>query len=230
MANADWGTATGSASSSNIISGVSSGIPVASGSFAFGFNSLVTTPGVVALYCAVSTFAPMAKGGDISACIQRGLSGGPTNFAPFIFIGLTAPTTSDSGYLLGLGDGNPSHFILRKGALTGGLPDVAPGTQGVLAQSVNTYAAQTYWQLKLEMVANANGDTIVNCYHSDLTQNPAAAPVWTAIPGMPSFVDDALGINSGSPPYTSGRVGFGMISGDISRRSYFDYIVIDQQL
>jgi len=230
MAQADWGLATGSASSTNIAHGVSAGIPRASGSFAYGFNSLITTPGMVALYCGVNGFAPLTKGGDIAACIQRGLSGGKTNFAPFVFIGLTGPTTTDSAYMLGLGDGDPSHFILRKGTLAGGLPDVAPGTQGVLAQSPNSYPAQTYYQLKLEMVVNPNGDTVVNCYQSDLTVNPATSPAWVAIPGMAQFIDDALQVNSGSAPFSSGRVGFGMIAGDISRRAYFDFIIIDAQL
>ncbi|MCG8418793.1 MAG: DNA adenine methylase, partial [Proteobacteria bacterium] len=40
----------------------------------------------VALFANQPDFAPMAKGGSIRGCIQRGPGGGPTGFAPFFFL------------------------------------------------------------------------------------------------------------------------------------------------
>jgi hypothetical protein len=86
-----------------------------------------------------------------------------------------------------------------------------------------------YYQLKLEAVVNGTGDVVLNVYQNDLTANTVSSPVWAAIPGMSSVVDDAAGIETGSAPYTSGRFGFGMRSDAISRVAYFDHIALAVQ-
>jgi hypothetical protein len=134
--------------------GVTTGIARPSSGGSFGFNSLSTSQGVVGLFTNQVSFAPMAKGGSVRGALQRGPSGSPLNFAPFLFVGLQGPSVNDLGYLLGLGDGDPHHIVLRKGALSGGLPDVAPGTQGVLRRSTATAAAATWLHLRLDMVVN----------------------------------------------------------------------------
>lgn len=240
MASADWGISTDSLDTSSLKRGVSAGIPRPSGggTFAYGFNSVANVTGCTVLYVNLADFTPAAAGGTISGAIQRAPSSGKTGFAPFLAICIGGTAVTDVAYMLGLGDGDPSHFILRKGAMSDGLPDVAPGTQGVLKRSTSTYPVETYYHLKLEAVVNLNGDVVLNCYQNDLTAHSVASPVWTSINGMTQFIDDNLGVNSGNAglsgsdifPYTSGYMGFGVKVANIGRRAYFDRIVPSRQL
>jgi hypothetical protein len=84
--------------------------------------------------------------------------------------------------------------------------------------------------LRLDWVVNPGGDIILKVYENDLDTNPVDAPVWEAITGMDDFVDDALGINSGSLPYTSGRWGKGFTFSDANRRAAVDQLVVENQL
>ncbi len=240
MASSDFTFLTGSLDAATVARGESHGFtpPNGGGAGVYGFNSLQTTLGVVGLFCNLTNFAPIDNGGSVSAAMKRGAGGGATNFAPFIFLGLQGPAVTDTGYILGLADANPSHVVLRKGVLTGGLPDIvaeSPPVQGVLRRSTGTKAIDEWVHLKLEAVRNTNGDVVLNCYENDLaahTVDPGNVnpPVWVAIPGMTQFIDDSLGVNSGSVPYTSGRAGWGCYSKDITRRAYFDAIRIERQL
>lgn len=237
MASADWAILANSLSSGVVDRGVTAGItpPNGGGSFVYGFNSLAPTPGAVGLYTGQVNFAPMAKGGSVRAALKRGLSGGPGNFSPLLFIGLQAADVTSSGYLLGLSDEDPHHIVLRKGALSGGIPSspvtTVPGpTNGVLRRSTASFANNTWLQLRLDMVVNLNGDVVLKCFQSDVVAHVVTTPTWTAIPGMDDFVDDALGVNSASAPFTSGYAGFGMRSLDITRRAFFDQVEILRQL
>lgn len=232
MASADWQEATDGLDASTVDRGVTNGIarPNGGGAFVYGFNSLANTPGAVALYATQANFAPMAKGGRITAAIQRGISGGPLNFSPFIFLGLGGTSVNDVGYMLGLQDDDPHRIVLRKGQLVGGLPAGAVGTNGILARSTATYAPGTWLHLLLDMIVNANGDVLLKCQASDLAQHSVATPSWAAIPGIGTVVDDALGVNTGSPALTSGRGGFGVVTKDVTRRAYFDRITLARQL
>ncbi len=233
MAQTDWTFLNDGLDAATVDRGVTTGIARApgGGSFVYGFNSLSTAQGVVALFTNQLNFAPMQKGGSVRAAIQRGISGGPLNFAPFLFIGLQGPSVNDLGYLLGLGDGDPHHIVLRKGALSGGLPDIAPGTQGVLRRSTGTFTPGTWLHLRLDLVANQNGDVLLQVFQNDLSAHAlGTAPSWQPLPGMDELVDDALGINSGSLPFTSGRAGFGFFTKDVTRRGFFDQVEIYRQL
>ena len=54
--------------------------------------------------------------------------------------------------------------------------------------------------------------------------------MWAALDGLDAetdgaaFIDDALGVNSGSVPFAAGYMGFGFQVDGLSRRSYFDHI------
>ena len=240
MSSADWTFLTNVLNSASVARGVTAGLapPSGGGSFVYGMNSLQNNVGLVGLYTSLANFVPMAKGGDIRGAIRRGLGGGVTLFAPYLFVGLGGIDVADNAYILGLADADPAHIVLRKGPLNGGLPDVAPGTGGVLARSTATYAKDTWQHLRLVAVANPSGDVVLNVYRNDLDVNPVTAPVWAAVPGMSgypngiaetAFIDDALGVNSGSLPYTSGRAGFAGYFGDVTRRCYFDHIVLGRQ-
>jgi hypothetical protein len=246
MASADWTELTNSAASSIIARGVTSGIarPNGGGSFVYGYASKLVTPGTVGSFVNLTNFAPTPanKGGSISGAIKRGASGGDENFAPFLFICAQGPAIADNTYMLGLGDGDPYHIVLKKGAMSALLEDLAPDpTQnGILLRSSNSYTiSQDLWHhIRLDAIVQGSGDVILVAYESDLTSNPVTAPSWSLIPGMEGaqhptisgFVDDALGVNSGSAPYTNGRMGHGMRSEDVTRRGYLDHLVCARQL
>lgn len=234
MAESDWTVCSSSVSTSSLDRGVTHGIvaPNGGGAFVYGFNSLAVVAGATALFANQTNFAPTPanKGGSVRGAVKRGLSGGQIGFAPFLFIGLQGPDVSDVGYLLGLSDAEPHSIVLRKGALNVGIPDVAIGTNGVLAKSSETFDPDTWLHLRLDMIVNLTGDVILKAFRSDLVANVVGSPIWLPIPGLTDFIDDTLGINSGSPPFTSGRFGFGMQISDAARRSFFDQIEVSRQI
>jgi hypothetical protein len=233
MGSADWTFLTGILGAGDVARGVTSGPtkPNGGGTFLYGMNSLTNTPGGVGLYCTPqppnTNFNPLVKGGDIRAALSRGVGGGVVDFSAFLFLLLGGTAITDKAYMLGLSDGDPCHIELRKGALSGGLPDEAPDPTGphkIIRRSTTTIAVGSWVHLRLEAVVNTDGDVVLNCYMNDLGSNPVTAPVWVAIPGMASFTDDALGIATGELPYTGGRMGFGGTFADVTRRAYFDQI------
>jgi hypothetical protein len=234
MAEADWTTATASLDAGSVKRGATTGEPRPNGggNFVFGFNSIVNTLGAIAMYATQAGFAPMPKGASIRGAMKRGVSGGPTNFAPFLFAGL-ASNTIDIGvkaYLLGLDDDDPHRIAVVKGSPLGGIPPLPPPQSGVLMQGTETFLNNTWLHLRLDMIVNLNGDVILQAYRSDLAVNPVSAPVWVPVPGCENFVDDALAVNSGSAPLTSGYGGFGFQTKDVTRRAFFDRLEVQQQL
>lgn len=230
MASSDWTVLTGVLSTGDVARGVTSGPtkPTGGGSFVYALNSLTNTVGVVALHTNQVNFSPMAKGGDIRAAMRRGLSGGTSGWSVFTFLALSGTNVSDTAYLLGIANGDPSHICLRKGALSGGLPDETPlGVNKILRRSTEVVAIDQWVHLRLEMVFNTNGDTILNCYKN---LGNVTTPTWVPIPGMDPFVDDVAGIASGSLPYTSGRAGFGYHTAEVTRRAYIDHVEVLRQL
>jgi len=236
MAEADWAFFADGLDTGSVKRGVTTGEPRPNGggNFVFGFNSVVSTSGAVGLYAAQASFAPMAKGMSISAAIKRGVSGGPTNFSPYIFCGAqnnvigSGPGTE--GYMLGLADADPHWITLVKGPLLIGTPGAQPPQSGVLAIGNETFLNNTWLHIRLDMIVNTNGDVILNMWRNDLNLHSVTLPTWEPLPGAATFVDDALGVNSGSTPFTSGYGGFGFSTKDITRRAYFDQLVVNRQL
>jgi len=235
---------------------VTSGVarpPGASGGFVFGFNSLATTAGAVALGCNINNFAPIQLpdsqgGGSIRGCVKRGVGGGRTGFSPFLFIGAQNSNVAANGYILGLEDAYPSRLILAKGPLVNGAPNVAsPGQTRILRHSVASYDWDIWHHLRLDMIVNVNGsdsDVILRAYRSPIGEvyegdlKTCDNPEWLeiafnddldALHGAGAFKDDALAVNSGSLPFASGYVGLGFRSQDIARRAYFDYMEVMRQ-
>jgi len=233
MSETDWTELTDGLDINVVDRGVTNGIarPPGGGSFLFGFNSLSTSAGAVGFFTNQASFAPMAKGGSIRGVVQRGLSGGPTGFSPFLFLGAQGPSVNDLAYLLGLSDDDPHKIILKKGVIVSGIPAAAtPGT-GILRTSVSTFAPAAFLHLRLDMVVNLNGDVLIDVFENDLSAQPlGTTPSWQPVSGMAQFIDDALGINTGSQPFTSGRAGFGFQTEDVTRRSFFDHVEVFRQL
>lgn len=232
MAQADWSTIANGLDATSLKRGVTNGVarPSGGGNFCFAFNSSVSNAGAAGLLVNQTNFTPMAKGGSIRAAIRRGASGGPLNFAPMLFLGLQANDVNAAAYILGLDDDDPHRIVLRKGTLVTGIPAVSIGTSGILKQGTETHNNDVWLHIRLDMIANTNGDVILQAFQSDLGANPVTAPVWVPVPGCEQFIDDALGINSGSVPFSSGYGGFAFQTKDVSRRGYFDHLEVLRQL
>lgn len=243
MAATDWSELSNSAATSIIARGVTSAVarPNGGGSYLYGFNSLLVDPGAAGLFCNHTNFAPTPanKGAMVCAAVQRGVSGGGSGFSPALFVGLQGPDVSDLGYLLGIGDSDPGHIVLKKGSLAELLDDVAPSPadNGVLLRSTGAIAVGEWAHLRLDMIVQGSGDVVLQCRWSDLATHAVTAPSWQVIPGMEGdqyptitgFVDDALGVNSGTVPFTNGRIGFGFRSEDVTRRGFFDQLIVARQ-
>lgn len=230
MGESDWTYLIDGLDIAAVDRGVTTGIepPPGGGDFVFAFNSLDAVQGAVALFANLPDFAPMTKGGSIRGCIKRGSGGGPTGFSPFLFLCCQGNSVNDSAYLLGLSDDDPHRVVLRKGSPAVGIPD-SEGQGGLLA-SGESFAQGTWFHLRLDVIVNDNGDIVLHTFQNDLAQHPLdTAPDWTPIPGMVDFIDDHLGINSGSQPYLSGRAGFGFAVTDVTRRAYFDHLELMRQ-
>jgi hypothetical protein len=241
MASSDWTVLNDSLGAPQVDRGVTAGIarPSGGGDHVYGFNSLQLANGAVGFFANQPNFAPMAAGGSIRGAVQRGHSGGPQNFAPFLFAALQGDSVNGPAYLLGLGDDDPHHIVLKKGTLVDGLPDLAPDpdVNHVLMRSTSAYEPGTWVHLRLDVIVQGSGDVLLQVLSNDLNANPVTAPVWTFVPGMEGpfapgfygFVDDALGINTGSQPLVGGRAGYGFQTTDVTRRGFFDQVQVGRQ-
>ncbi len=224
-----------SAASLKFIAGGGFTTPPGGGTFCGAWKSLDATPGLSTRFFNGTGLAPAPKGGVVQAALRRGIGAGETGFAPFLIICLGGTANTNNAYILGLADGSPSHLVLRKGQLVGGLPDVAPGNQGVLWRSTDVWAVDTWVHIRLMAAVNLNGDTVLSVWQNDLTA-PGATVLdvdqnWVQVPGLnmldvsgSGITDDAAGINTGTPSLTSGRLGWGCWKNDVNRVAYIDHI------
>lgn len=227
----DWTYLTDGLDAATVRRGVTAAIasPPGGGDFLFAFHSSAVTPGAVALAVNQTDFTPLPRGGSVRGCLQRGPSGGPTGFSTFLYLGLQGPSVNDRAYLLGLADEDPHRIALRKGALKDGVP--GGDAADVLLVSSDSSLVGEWHHLRLDAIANPNGDVVLAVFRNDLTLHPLGTPpAWAPIPGMPIFIDDPLGIRSGSPALVSGRAGFGFASRDVTRRAYVDHLEIFRQV
>lgn len=208
MAYADWTPLADALTTATVKSGASAGFvtPNGGGSFCYAMNSIATAPGVLALYTNQASFAPAAAGGSVTGCVQRGITGATTGFAPFLFACLQGTASTGTAYMLGLSDGPQSFIELRKGTLLTGMPAIAqlqapssnPANSGVLCRGSVGYPVAyssgpvpPWVQLRLDAILNGNGDVVLNCYQSALVNpdgspaNPCTSPIWLPIPGFP---------------------------------------------
>lgn len=153
-----------------------------------------------------------------------------SGYAPLIGLisGLDAQVSN--AYILGLSDSDPYQLVLRKGKLGEGLD---PTDASVLRVSDASYSSNTQWfHLKLDVIVNPHGDVVLSVFENDLNSNPVTSPVWVAVPGMDTFIDDSLGIITGSLPIVSGFYGFfGHYNAGLTGKvSLFDQITFSRQL
>lgn len=233
MAESDFGIF--GAAAGDIGRGVTAGFtpPNGGGNFVFGFNSKVTGAKAAGLYYNAAGFAPLrddesnATGGSVCGALQRGRSVSAVGFSVGLFINLQSTTENDKAYILGLSDDDPSAIVLAKVAPITGLDAEATTT---LRVSSETFTWETWLQLRLDAIVNPNGDVVLKCLQNDLDINPVTSPNWEAIPGMADFIDDALGINSGSDPMAGGYGGWYFQSTISGARGLIDQFTMSRQM
>lgn len=244
MGQADWSNLSGGLTDDNARIGVTSGMaaPPNGGAYVFGMRSVENIAGAVGKYCLQANFSPTVKGGRITGALRRATLGASNGFAPFLFFCANGSSVSAIAYILGLSDESASHIELRKGAIADGLPAVSTvvpaASPNVLMRSTDSFSPDTWQHLRLDVIAQGTGDVILQVYRNDLGAHGVDSPVWTAVPGMEGpyqptfagFVDDALGVNTGSLPIVGGYAGYGTRFETANRGAYFDHIAIDRQL
>ena len=242
MAEADWTELGNGLGVASVARGVTTGlgVPPGGGSFVFAFNSLTAAAGAVGFFANQVGFSPMAEGGQVNGVLRRSASGGNTGWTPMLFIGLQGTDVGDSGYLIGLTDGDPARLAVKKGTVLSGIEDLAPDpvANGILLRSDATFAIDDWVHVRLDMIVNDNGDVLLQPFTNDLGAQPlGTTPVWTTpagmegplSPGISGFIDDAAQINTGSAPFTSGRAGYAFETSDVTRRAAFAHIQVLRQ-
>lgn len=243
MGQADWAVLSGGLSDAEVRRGATSGMaaPNGGGSYVYGMHSVENVVGAAGLHCLQTNFNPMTKGGRVSGALKRSSLGGSNGFSPFLFIAAQGSGIASDAYLLGLTDETASHIELRKGSLAEGLPDAVVDPDSaphVLMRSTDTFAPDTWQHLRLDVVVQGNGDVLLQVFRNNLEALPVSAPIWELVPGMlgpfsevfTGFVDDALGVTTGSLPYRGGRAGFGARFQAANRAVYFDHVAVERQL
>ncbi len=243
MAESDWTVAANSLGTGDVLRGSTAGItpPSEGGIFSHGFNSITANAGAVALFTNQGSFAPMASGGRISRAVKRLASAASTGWSHFLFMSLVSDDVGAVCYMLGLSDAKPSKVVLRKGILSEGFPaeTIDPTVNGVLALSSQTIPEDQWIHLRLDVAVNVNGDVSLSVFENDIDENGVDTnPDFQPIAGMDSispgsgaaFVDDVLGVATGSLPIVGGRAGFGFEVDGISRAAAFDHIEVARQI
>ena len=247
MSQNDWADLDGGLTEEQVLRGATAGTaaPNGGGAHVFGFRSVESASGAVGKYCIQQDYSPIdgARGGRITGCIKRPAGGTVNGHSAFFFFAAESANVAARAYLLGLSDEQQPHIELRKGQIADGLPapalvqpSVAPN---ILMRSTDTFPADEWQHLRLDVIVQGTGDVILQVYRNDLSIRTVSSPLWQFIPGMigpfsPSFVgfvDDSLSFQTGSAPLNNGgHMGFGARFTVAHRAAFFDHISIDRQI
>lgn len=229
MAESDWLYWDDMSDLASVRHGVSAGFPKPNGggNFCYALAALVSEATCAGRRVDLPDFNPIAlgKGASVRGALYRDAAAG---VACYLVALAQGPSVENEAYLLGLEGAEPGRLVLRKGVIRDGLP---PTSTTIVAASSLRYTAGAYLHVRLDAIVNANGDVVLNVLANDLAANPVTAPVWAKVAGMgdppngtPSFIDDCLGLNSGSLPFTGGGyVGFAYAASTIGRRGLVDH-------
>jgi hypothetical protein len=218
MAESDFTVFPGALSTAIVDRGVTNGFtpPSGGGSWVYGWHSLQPNAGGSGLYYNDVNFAPTAKGGSFRIAMRR-IAG--VDCTPILYGCLQGADVGHVGYLIGLAhDESPARIVIAKGAPSSGLP-----LANAIAQSTAAYQVDQWLHLRIDIIVQPSGDVELQVFENNLGSNAVTSPVWTAVAGLESFVDDALGINSGSQPYLSGYCGFAYYTRTTGRYAFVDH-------
>ncbi len=231
MASTDWTPFVNQASSAELVVGatMAPSLSPPDGSFSFGGRALVSGEKFSGML--YNGFYPLAsgKGGSIRAYLRKHTPiTGTAAYAPMIFFADDYDMVQDpSGYILGLSEGAPYYIMLAKGKLSNGLKTTAAGK---LQLGTTPYDSAQWIGLRLDLIHNPQGDLVLDVYYD--SAGAPAAPVWARPAGISAaFVDDRLGVLSGSLPNVSQKyMGFGVYTNALGAVAAIDYVRAFQQL
>jgi len=240
MAQNDWTILTaasnGALDAGSIIQGVTAGLtpPTGGGTYLYGFHALQAVVGVAGKHCDPTSdplFDPMQdgsanqKGGAIYAAMRRHTQGNGYAAMIGLMAGLNVQTSQ--GYWLGLSNTEPYQIVLKKGAAAGGLD---PASADVLRVSDANYPSPQWFDLRLDVLLNPHGDVVINVYRNESAD--VSSRSWVVIPGMDQYIDDSLGVLTGSVPLINGFRGVVAMynDGTAGRVVCFDHVVCKRQL
>ncbi len=232
MAEADWTLVTNGLGVNDVRRGVTNGYtrPTGGGNFCFGYHSLVTTTGFAGYFVDLASYNPISgscKGGSIRAAMKRYASGG--NYAPMIgFVNSKDPNTA-VGYILGLSEATSYQIALKKGSPAGGLDAASAEILRLSTLSYTTTgdALAGWFHLRLDILVNPHSETVLLVYGN---AGNVTAPTWVPVVGMDSFIDDSIGVLTGTVPITTGFYAiFGMYTEGNGTIALFDQIEVYRQ-
>lgn len=202
MASSDWSTVTGSSDASTIVRNVVAvpgALPAPPGApgYTHVYGARAVSAGVFALYTNQVDFAPIDPAKSAQVTIALRAHGGAQ---PFAFAALQGDgDVADAAYRLGID--SSGYLTLSKGALS---EDLSEPTK-ILRHATTPIAEGTWIHARLDVVANGNGDNVLNVYTS--SSGSILAPTWER--AFDRYIDDALAVASGSKPLRGGYLGFG---------------------
>lgn len=240
MSSADWLDLTGANLSTVYVDrdpSLAFTVPNNGGAFVYAMHTLAAQAGFAGFNTAQAGSIPIVAGhgGSISAAMKH--YGGKTTSVPIIgVIRGTDPSTA-SGYLLALTMEDTYKIGLFKATpAAGGFLSTAAATK-LLRSSTASYTdsgdtAAAWKHLRLDVLVNPHSEVVLNVYENALGTNPVTAPVWLAPAGMARYIDDSVGILSGSAPLVdSFRFVFGMYTtANIGGQVLFDQITAAYQV
>jgi hypothetical protein len=143
---------------------------------------------------------------------------------------ITGNAPTSPGYSLGLSNNSSYKIVLAKQTPVTGLDE---DDSGVLRASTASYTetgddVSEWFHLRLDVLVNPHSEVVINCYRNS---GDVDTPVWAAIPGMDSYIDDSLGAITGTVPYTgSFYFFFGHYANNgLGKVSLFDHITVARQ-
>lgn len=232
----DWGDLGSSLSTASLRRGATAAFGGASGSFAYGYNSLDgTVTGAHGKFVDLTNYNPVGDGPAVTdggtsmrGAVKRISSPSATGFTPLLFAcaqGGASPSVNDDAYLLGLSDADPYEIMLAKGPIVSGLV-ASDENLYVLGTSSEQYAiSDDLWHhLRLDAIVQPNGDVLLKVFKNE---GDVLAPTWEAIGGISAdgVIDDVLGYESGSVPLWGGCAGWAFcVAEGLNRRGAFDVL------
>jgi hypothetical protein len=166
-------------------------------------------------------YNPYASGGGCDFVTRRlSSAAGETGFSVFGFVNLTGTSITDVGYLFGIMAGSTPRFALRRGNVSGGIPesDVIQNAEPfILAVGSEPLDPDAWHHLQLWARVRDNGDVMLQVRRS--LEVDTTSPIWEPVPGIPDLIDPNVATLTGLPPLIGGRLGFAFASDEVSRRA-----------
>jgi hypothetical protein len=183
----------------------------------------------------LANFTPVGGGGNKGASIRAAMKRytAQDGYAPFFGVVKGTDPTAE-GYFLGLTEGASSYYLaLKKGSPASGLDATESSIlrKSTAAFTASGDTAEAWFHVRLDVLVNPNGDVVLSVKQNDLDSNPVTTTPAAAVTGMDDYIDDAVGILTGSTPHqNSFYIMFGhYTAASQGSVSLFDHIEVYRQ-